>query len=138
MAGRKDRMAREVSGRAVFAATLLLCFGSRAIAAERDAEAYEAVQMPSGVRVEMSELDGPVFADPRGHTLYRWPTKSLRNGPAGDTKDTATCGAEKTTVTAGLMSPYPKGLVLPDLDTRPSCAQVWPPFVAPADALRGR
>jgi predicted lipoprotein with Yx(FWY)xxD motif len=39
-----------------------------------------------------------------------------------------------STTSQGLFSPYPPGLVLPDLDTRPSCAAMWPPVLAPADA----
>jgi predicted lipoprotein with Yx(FWY)xxD motif len=36
--------------------------------------------------------------------------------------------------TTGYMSPYPPGFLLPELDKRRSCEQVWPPVLAPADA----
>ena len=32
------------------------------------------------------------------------------------------------------MSPYPAGLLLPDLNTRPTCIEAWPPVYAPDDA----
>ncbi|MEQ8207782.1 MAG: hypothetical protein RIA65_16525 [Woeseia sp.] len=32
------------------------------------------------------------------------------------------------------MSPYPPGLILPDLDRRPSCTEAWPPVLAAEDA----
>jgi len=46
-------------------------------------EAYVAVPMPPGFHVESTELDGPVFADANGRTLYTWPSHKLRNGNAG-------------------------------------------------------
>ena len=100
-------------------------------------EAYVDAPMPPGVQVIVSELDGPVFADAEGRTLYSWPLSNLRNGDTGDRRNSgiSNCGPEVTRVTSGLMSPYPAGLLLPDLDTRKSCEQVWPPFVAPADAV---
>ena len=33
------------------------------------------------------------------------------------------------------MSPYPAGIELPDLDSRPSCTDLWPPVFAAADAV---
>src|SRR5690606_31777753 len=36
--------------------------------------------------------------------------------------------------TSGLMSPYPGGFLLPDLDQRKTCEQLWPPFLAPEGA----
>src|SRR5690606_36774793 len=44
------------------------------------------------------------------------------------------CHDEVTRVTAGLMSPYPEGLLLPELDSRPSCTDLWTPVSAPVDA----
>src|SRR5690349_20481847 len=90
--------------------------------------------MPPHFRVEATELDGPVFADPQGHTLYRRPFRNLRVGNTGDPKGESNCGATKVTTNAGYMSPYPGGFTLPDLDQRPSCAQAWPPVLAPANA----
>jgi predicted lipoprotein with Yx(FWY)xxD motif len=86
--------------------------------------------MPPHFKVEATELDGPVFAAPNGHTLYSWPFKQLRVGNTGDPKGQTTCTTAKTTVNAGYMSPYPGGFTLPDLNTRPSCEQVWAPVLA--------
>ncbi|MGE3476369.1 MAG: hypothetical protein AB7H70_11245 [Rhodospirillaceae bacterium] len=97
-------------------------------------EAYLHVPMPAGFRVEYTELEGPVFADQRGMTLYYWPHDTLRNGVTGDSKNQSDCTFEKTTLTAGLMSPYPPGLELPDLAARKSCAEEWPPVYAADDA----
>lgn len=103
-------------------------------AEENAKEISRVVPMPPGVRVEISELDGPVFADPSGKTLYRWPLRPLRNGQAGDRPGSSECNDVPTVVSAGLMSPYPGGLKLPDRDQRLSCTQMWPPFLADADA----
>ena len=46
-------------------------------------EDYDHAEMPPGFHVEISELEGPVFADANGKTLYRWPVSDLRNGEAG-------------------------------------------------------
>lgn len=97
-------------------------------------EGYVAVPMPPGFRVEPSALDGPVFVDAGGHTLYTWPSKRLRNGYSGETKGNPACFDKVQTETAGLMSPYPAGIVLPELDKRPSCTTLWPPVIAPDDA----
>ena len=102
------------------------------IPAER--EDYARVPMPPSVHVEYTELDGPVFATPEGKTLYYWPHTTMRNGVTADPKNQSACTNEKTTHTAGLMSPYPPGLELPELDKRKSCAEVWIPFVASDDA----
>jgi predicted lipoprotein with Yx(FWY)xxD motif len=90
--------------------------------------------MPPGFRVEHSELDGPVFADAQGRTLYSWPSRNLRNGYAGEQKGIPRCYDKVLKETAGLMSPYPPGVLLPDLDKRPSCTQLWPPVLAPEGA----
>jgi predicted lipoprotein with Yx(FWY)xxD motif len=97
-------------------------------------EDFERVAMPPGFQVVITELDGPVFADANGRTLYSWPSRRMRNGYTGEPKGTPACYDEKTTENAGLMSPYPPGLVLPDLETRPTCTQAWPPVLASADA----
>ncbi len=97
-------------------------------------ESYVHVPMPAHFRVEATELDGPVFADPRGHTLYTWPFKVMRVGNTGDPKGQSHCTATKTTESAGYMSPYPPGLEMPELNTRPSCVQVWAPVPAAAGA----
>jgi len=95
-----------------------------------DREDYRRVPMPPGFRVESSELEGPVFANSRGMTLYFWPQDTMRNGITGDPKNQSMCTDVPTTVTGGLMSPYPPGLALPELDKRKSCAEVWPPELA--------
>ncbi len=80
-----------------------------------------------------SELEGPVFADSSGHTLYIWPFKRMRVGYSGEQKGKPACYDEVLKETAGLMSPYPAGVILPDLETRLSCAKLWPPVLAKAD-----
>jgi len=102
--------------------------------AREPTEEYVHVPMPPHFKVEATELEGPVFADPKGHTLYTWPFKLLRNGNTGDPKGKSNCTGTKTTVNAGFMSPYPGGFTLPDLATRPSCEQMWHPVLADAKA----
>jgi len=97
-------------------------------------EKYEPVPMPSGFQVVVSEQEGPVFADARGHTLYQWPVRQLRNGPVGERKSQPSCDDTKYTVNSGLMSPYPGGFELPEVETRPSCLDVWPAVLAEDDA----
>ncbi len=85
--------------------------------------------MPQGFRVEVT-AEGPVFADTNGNTLYTWPQHKLRNGYSGEAKGTPACYDEVLTVTAGLMSPYPPGIKLPEIEKRLSCMQLWPPVLA--------
>lgn len=92
-------------------------------------EAYREVPMPPGFRVEAS-AEGPVFADEHGKTLYTWPQHKLRNGYSGEPKGSPECYDEVLTVTAGYMSPYPPGIKLPEIETRPSCVDLWPPVLA--------
>jgi predicted lipoprotein with Yx(FWY)xxD motif len=102
------------------------------IPAERE-EALK-VPMPSVFHVEYTELDGPVFADAAGRTLYFWPNTTMRNGVTGDPKNQSMCTETVQTHTAGLMSPYPPGLELPELKTRKSCLDMWPAVYAADDA----
>jgi len=97
-------------------------------------EQWLNIPMPPGIRVENSELEGPVFASAEGRTLYTWPLHQQRNGYSGEPPGKPACYDEVLTVTAGLMSPYPPGIVLPELDTRPSCTDLWPPLLAAEDA----
>ena len=97
-------------------------------------ETYAAEPMPPGFSVQSTELEGPVFADERGMTLYMWPYRAMRVGATGDGENVSACTDQVTTKTAGMMSPYPAGMDLPELDTRPSCAKVWPPAVVKDDA----
>jgi predicted lipoprotein with Yx(FWY)xxD motif len=108
------------------AAACLSAAGARAA----ETEPYIPEPLPPGFRVEASELDGPVFADREGRTLYRWPFRTMRNGVTGDGKGESNCPDTPSTESAGLMSPYPGGLLLPDRDQRPSCQQLWPPAIA--------
>jgi predicted lipoprotein with Yx(FWY)xxD motif len=97
-------------------------------------EDYIHAPMPPGIKVIGTELEGPVFADAQGHTLYKWPKKSLRNGDAGEIQGKPACDDHVYTENTGLMSPYPGGLELPEAATRPSCTKVWPPVLASADS----
>ena len=121
---------------ATLAVGCALLFGamSAALAAGGPTEAYVHAPMPPQFKVVATELDGPVFADASGHTLYKWPFKQMRVGDTGDPLGESTCTNVKTTVNSGFMSPYPPGLTLPDLDARLSCLQAWPPMIAPVDA----
>lgn len=119
----------------MLAACGLFCFAATGRAfGGHQTEDYIRVPLPPHIRVEATELDGPVFADASGQTLYRWPFRDLRVGNTGDPKGESNCTDVKTTTNAGYMSPYPGGLTLPELDRRPSCAQAWPPALAPANA----
>src|SRR3954468_13988779 len=93
-------------GLAGFAAASL---GAASNGAKRVTEDYDHVPMPPGVQVVATEVEGPVFADAQGHTLYEWPLSSLRVGFAGDPKGKSACTDKVTTKTGGLMSPYPGG-----------------------------
>lgn len=105
---------------------------------KRDAglsERYVREPTPPGMKVFLSKIDGPIYTDAQGRTLYQWPRKELRNGGTGDMKGAASiCDNVKSTENIGLMSPYPPGLTLPDVNTRASCEQMWPPAIAAADA----
>src|SRR6476660_1368117 len=91
-------------------------------------EDYAPEPLPPGFSVQHTDVDGPVYVDADGMTLYIWPLNNLRNGQAGDRPNEASqCGNVKQTVTTGLMSPYPGGLLLPDLEIRPTCVALWPP-----------
>lgn len=111
-------------------------FGAGAFAADGEffTEAYREIPTPEDFHVELTELDGPVFADRSGKTLYKWPQHRLRNGYSGEPPGTPRCYDEVLTVTAGLMSPYPPGIQLPELDRRLSCTELWPPVLASNDA----
>jgi predicted lipoprotein with Yx(FWY)xxD motif len=96
-------------------------------------ERYVQEPVPAGVKVFPSKLDGPIYVDAGGRTFYQWPRKELRNGGTGDMKGAASiCDNTKSTENIGLMSPYPPGLTLPDVATRKSCEEMWPPAIAAA------
>ena len=114
--GRSSR-ARSVSLRNAFRLLFPLLLAP-VLARGAEQEAFRAVPMPPGFQVRHTELEGPVFADPRGMTLYQWPQHKLRNGYSGEAAGTPACTDEVLTVTAGLMSPYPTGIPLPELAQR--------------------
>jgi predicted lipoprotein with Yx(FWY)xxD motif len=116
------------------AAAVLLLSGAAGAADKAEREDYVRAALPMGIQVINTEVDGNVFADATGKTLYRWPTKNLRNGDTGDSKGKSICDDHKYTETSGLMSPYPAGLELPDAAARPSCAQLWPAAAVAPDA----
>lgn len=95
---------------------------------------YIHAPMPPGFQVIVNQLEGPVFADPQGHTLYKWPKAGLRNGDAGDLPSKPTCDNHVHRETAGFVTPYPAGLEMPEVDSRPSCADLWPPVLADVNA----
>jgi predicted lipoprotein with Yx(FWY)xxD motif len=87
------------------------------------AHAQDSRAVPSGVRIEATDEIGQVLADAQGHTLYTWD---------GDRKaDESLCDDTHVTRANGGGS---KHYFVPDPDTRPTCQQVWPPFLASADA----
>ncbi len=111
------------SRRALVASAWLAGFGTGGFAV---AETYVSEPTPPGVRVERSELEGPVYADADGKTLYKWHVQL----PGGGREDTE-CSDEPITIshTTGDQSIYPVA-ILPESENRPSCAEVWPPMLA--------
>ena len=128
------RLAAEISAVTLFAFTAGVGAWADSPVSVTEVEPYVSVPMPPGFRIESSDLDGPVFADSEGHTLYVWPLKPMRNGQSGEAKGIPACYDVVRTETAGMMSPYPPGLELPELDTRPSCTDLFPPVLAAPDA----
>jgi len=132
-------MSKTLQGTVRLAGALLLTCGASMAGAtmhlKDGREAALSVPMPPGIKLVSTELDGTVFADAEGHTLYTWRQRELRNGYAGDPKGSpSNCGDEPEKTNAGLMSPYPAGLTLPDLADRPACSKLWPPLLAAAGA----
>ncbi len=125
---------KRLAARAAFRALLVAVFFLVLAGTARAVEAWIPEPMPPGFRVQSTEVDGPVFADARGMTLYRWPFRVMRNGVTGDPRGESACLDTPTRESAGLMSPYPAGLLLPELETRPACTAVWPPALAAANA----
>lgn len=97
-------------------------------------KSFTKPDMPPGFQILESELAGPVFANAKSETLYTWPQKNLRNGYSGEAKGQVACYDVVQEKTAGLMSPYPPGVWLPELDKRLSCTDLWPPVLADEDA----
>lgn len=99
-------------------------------------EAYVSEPLPAVIQVVGTEMDGPVYADAKGHTLYIFGGGRERGGygGGGDATDKSRCLDTVDKVTTGTMAPWPAGMELPDLATRKACAQVWPPLYAADDA----
>ena len=93
-------------------------------------EDYLREPLPPGFQVIITELEGPVFADAQGHTLYTWPSQQQRNGNVGEAAGKPECYDIHYRETAGTSIPYPAGLELPNADHRPTCVQYWPPMLA--------
>ena len=118
----------------VFRGLLLVLLMPFNVSAKTLVEPFVDSPTPPEFHVESNRLEGPVYADERGRTLYTWPSHRLRNGYSGETQGNPSCYDEVLTVTAGLMSPYPPGIELPELASRPSCTDLWPPVYAQNDA----
>ena len=105
-------------------------------AASSAQEAYLEEKLPPGIQVVATALDGPVYADAQGRTMYKWPVSALRNGSLGDRANgPSNCTDEILRTEVGFMSPYPAGLILPYADEGVSCIQAWLPVTASADAV---
>lgn len=97
-------------------------------------EAYIHEPMPPGFQVVYNELEGPLYADANGKTLYTWPARAEGINEVGEEPGKPSCLDEVTETTIALNDIYHAGLLLPDLKTRHSCAQEWLPVLAQADA----
>jgi predicted lipoprotein with Yx(FWY)xxD motif len=116
------------------AAVLPMTAGEAQQRNQLELEDYVREPIPAGFQVTHVEIEGPVFADTGGKTLYIWPLNGLRNGDAGERKGAPTCDDTVYKLSAGLTSPYPGNLTLPGGDARTSCVQNWPPVFAGDDA----
>jgi predicted lipoprotein with Yx(FWY)xxD motif len=65
--------------------------------------------------------------------MYIWRSVPLRQGHVGEDPEKPSCNNEHITMSDGQYSIYGPAL-LPEVDKRPTCTQVWPPVLAPADA----
>jgi predicted lipoprotein with Yx(FWY)xxD motif len=81
--------------------------------------AAHSPDLPAGVQVVQTELDGEVYADSRGHTLYTWNGDKERN--KSECKNLKYIEA-----TGGTGVKY----ALAEPDKRLTCTQAWPPLVA--------
>ncbi len=54
-----------------------------AAASDAPREQSMPVPMPPGFQVTNNELEGPVFADEKGHTLYTWPVERVAQRARG-------------------------------------------------------
>ena len=112
---------------------------NHAVAAANDAagkrliEVHQPEPMPPGFQVIDTETQGPVFGDPQGKSMYIWRSVPLRAGKVGEDPNKPSCNNERLTMSLGQESIYAPAL-LPDVESRPTCTQVWPPVLAGADA----
>jgi predicted lipoprotein with Yx(FWY)xxD motif len=98
-----------------------------------DVEDYLRVPLPPGFSIQPTELEGMVFADRQGRTLYHWPMFELRSGYSGNPLGKSTCENQRITTSAALAGLFPPGLIMPEVETRPSCTDMWPPALASDD-----
>ncbi len=96
-------------------------------------ENYRQEPMPPGFQVVNTETQGPVFGDPQGKAMYVWRSVPLRQGKVGEDPNKPSCNNEQIKMSDGQYSIYAPAL-LPEVDKRPTCTQVWPPVLASADA----
>lgn len=114
---------------------LVLCAAIAAFSSAAMADDYTYEPMPPGFQVVISPVEGPVFADAAGRTLYTWPKRGLRGGAVGEDEGKPACYDIKFTENVGFFSPYPGGNELPNVASRPTCVQHWPPVVASEQAV---
>src|SRR5690348_14936055 len=80
-----------------------------AAAPKTEMAAYVREPMPPDFQVVNTELEGPVFADASGRTLYQWPKETLRGAYAGEEEGKPGCYDIHYYETAGYFGPYPGG-----------------------------
>ena len=119
---------------AVSIALLAGTFGWVAPQAAEPKEDFVREPMPPGFRVVVNDIEGAVYANEQGRTLYVWPKRNLRAGIAGEDLGKPTCSDQVVRLSNGGQSPYPAGFEMPEIDTRPACTTVWPPVLAAPDA----
>lgn len=78
----------------IAAAFLSLASSVASAAGARTVEDYARVPMPPGFQVVNTELEGNVFADAKGRTIYKWIFKPARVGASGDPRGKSTCTSE--------------------------------------------
>jgi predicted lipoprotein with Yx(FWY)xxD motif len=81
-----------------------------------------AADHPAGIKIVETEMNGPVYADQKGRTLYTWYGDKQANK--------SECENVKITQVRGRTGVE---YHLPDAETRLTCTQAWPPLEAAAD-----
>src|SRR5438128_1017880 len=103
----RGRLAFEAA--AQFAGVVLFAsvgFAAESAKNQAPVEAYIHDPLPPGVQVVGTEVDGPLYADTGGHTLYVWPQQAQRGGDIGDPKDHPSCDDTHYDKSSGAMSPW--------------------------------